>query len=92
MVIDILEGRDREEMSWDYQKKAPHAMELRRLYEDRNESWLDYDQMRQILHETGVEGLNPGLTVDEHTELFHTTDIFRIVELVIRGINRLGDL
>jgi len=92
MVVDILEGHGREEMSWEYQKNAPHAIEMRSLYEDRHETWLDYDQMRQILLEKGVEGLNPGLTVDEHKELFYTTDIFRMVELVITGMNRLGDL
>lgn len=91
MIVDILEGRERKEMSWEYQKNAPHALEMRRIYEDRDEPWLDYDQMQKTIIEKGIEGLNTGLTVEEHQELFHTTDIYRMVELIIKGIDKLSD-
>jgi len=88
MVIDILEGRDRPEMSWDYQRQAPFAEEMRQLFRDRGDPWWDYPEMIELIREKGIAGLNPGLTADEHRELFHTTDILRMVELVIRGLDR----
>lgn len=87
LLIDLLEGRDRPEMYWDYQKQAPHAVAMRELYQERGDHWWDYDEMRSLLLERGVEGLNPGLDASEHRELFHTTDLMRMVELVIRGLD-----
>jgi len=87
LVIDILEGRDRPEMSWEYQRQAPHAEEMRQLYQDRGDSWWDYPEMIELIREKGIAGLNPGLSPEEHQELFHTTDILRMVELVIRGLD-----
>ncbi len=88
LVADILEGRDRPEMSWEYQRQAPVAEEMRQIYEDRGDRWWDYPEMRQLLLDKGIAGLNPGLSVDEHRELLHTTDTMRMVELVIRGLDK----
>lgn len=89
LVIDILEDRQRSEMSWDYQRRAPHAEAMRQIYLDRGEPWMDYQEMIELIRNTGIAGLNPGLGKDEHQELFHTTDILRMVELVIQGLNEI---
>jgi len=86
MVIDILEGQDRKEMSWEYQKQAPAAEGMRALYQDRNETWWDYPEMVEFIRKKGIKGLNPNLTEDEHKELFHTKDVMRMVELIVKGL------
>jgi hypothetical protein len=89
LVADLLEGRDREEMTWAYQKNAPHAEKMQKLYDQRGDEWWGYDEMRNFLFEKGIAGLNPGLTEEEHRELFHTTDSVRMLELIITGLDRL---
>jgi hypothetical protein len=89
MVVDILEGKDRPEMTWEFQKNAPYAQEMREIYNQKNEHYWDYDKMREFLLQKKIAGLNPGLTKDEHVELFHTTSIERMIELIIKGLDEL---
>ena len=89
MVVDILEGKDREEMTWDYQKKAPHAEAMRALYKERGDSWQDYDEMITILRNKGIAGINTLLTEDEHKLLFHTRDPILMASLIIKGLGNL---
>ncbi len=87
LVIDIIEGRDRAEITWDYQKHAPHAEAMRALYDARHESWWDYPEMVKFLRGKGIAGLNPHLTEEEHRELFRTRDIMRMVQLIVQGLD-----
>lgn len=89
MVVDLLEGRERQEMTWDYQNNAPHAKEMRDLYVKRGDAWWGYDEMREFLLNKGVAGLNSSLTEEEHRELFHTTDAICMLELIVAGLDRL---
>ncbi len=77
-------------MSWDYQRQAPFSEEMRQLFRDRGDPWLDYPEIIELIRQKGIAGLNPGLSEDEHRELFYTTDIMRMVELVIRGLDGIG--
>jgi hypothetical protein len=86
LVLDVMEGQDRTEMTWDFQKKAPHAPELRTLY---GSDWWDYPDMVKFLRERGLAGLNNGLTVEENRLLATTRVPDRIVELILTGLRRL---
>lgn len=88
LVIDLLEGRDRPEMSWEYQRGAPHAEGMRHLYEARGE-WVTYQTLRDLAAELGVHGLKNGLQYHENAELFVTQDVSRMVELVLQGLGNL---
>ena len=89
LVIDLLQGRDRPEATWDYQKRAPFAPEMRTLYEQRGLAWMDYPEITDLLRHKGLTGINPILSEDEQVELFDTIDPFRMVELVLLGLSRL---
>ena len=79
-------------MTWEFQKRAPHAEELRELYRERGEEWWDYPEMIAFLRERGVAGINPYLEPTEHEELFDCRDPHRIVELILTGLARMtGD-
>src|SRR4029450_10009502 len=82
LVIDLIRGKDREEATWDYQKRAPFAPEMRALYERRRVEWMDYPEIVALVREKGVEGINPLLRKEEQEELFETVDPYRMVELV----------
>lgn len=86
LVLDVMQGEDRPEMTWDFQKGAPHAPELRTLY---GAGWWDYPDMVQFLRERGLAGLNNGLTDDENRLLATTRVPDRIVELILTGLRRL---
>ena len=88
LIIDLVHGRDRDEATWNYQKRAPFAPEMRALYERRGLEWMDYPQIVSLLRSKGIQGINPLLTDEEQTELFATVDSHRMVELVIRGLTR----
>lgn len=92
LVIDLLEGRKREEFTWDYQKQAPHAEAMRALYESEEQPWDDYEDMAAYLKTIGVDGLaeRNGLSAELNRELFTCRDIIRIVELVLAGICSRG--
>jgi hypothetical protein len=87
LVMDVIDGRDREEMTWEYQRRAPHAEAMRQIYADRHEAWIDYDEIALELREVGLTGLNPLLTEAEHRELFATRDVSRMVEIVLGGLS-----
>jgi hypothetical protein len=74
LVIDLIRGNDREEATWDYQKSAPFAPEMRALYEQRGIKWMDYPEIVSLFRMKGVEGINPLLRREEQEELFETVD------------------
>jgi hypothetical protein len=87
LAIDLLEGKERAEASWEYQRRAPFAEEMRDLYRRCGQPWLDYPQMMASLREIGVAGINPLLSEDENLELFHTRDTSRMIELILMALN-----
>jgi len=86
LVFDALDGRSRPELRWDYQKTAPYSEELRSLYQQRAETWDEYDAIADELKSRGLAGIKNGLTEDENRELATTRSAERIVELVLHGI------
>ena len=88
LIIDLLQGKDREEATWEYQKRAPFAPEMRRLYEQRGILWMDYPEIIDLLRRKGIGGINPLLTEDEHLELFDSVDPSRMIEIVLQGLNK----
>jgi hypothetical protein len=89
MVADLLQGIHRPEMSWEYQKGAPHAEAMRQLYASRGLEWWSYKEMTDFLRQQGVAGLRNGLTQEENQELFTTTDDDRIVALLLQGLRQV---
>jgi hypothetical protein len=88
LVFDALEGNSRPELKWEHQRAAPYSEELRTLYKQYGETWDDYDAIADELKARGLSGLTNGLTEDENRELATTRSGERIVELVLRGIQR----
>jgi len=88
LVIDLIHGNNREEATWDYQKRAPFAREMRALYEQRGIEWMDYPEIVSLFREKGADGINPLLRREEQEELFETVDPYRMVELVLEGMSR----
>ena len=41
LVMDLIQGVDRPEATWDFQKGAPHAEDMRKLYEAQGQPWMD---------------------------------------------------
>jgi len=89
LVIDALEGVTRSELTWEYQSKAAHSEELRRLYKEQGQAWDEYDDIVALLRKHGMVGLRNGLDVDENRELAATRSAERIVELVLLGLQRI---
>jgi hypothetical protein len=89
LAIDLLEGKDRDEATWDYQRRAPNAEGMRALYDQCGQAWLDYPDMVELLQKTGPSGINPLLTEDENRELFHTRNVSRMIELILEGLGKL---
>ncbi len=89
LVMDIIDGRGREEASWAYQRRAPHAPGMKQVYEDLKEEWVDYPAIVNRLRKGGLKGLNPLLTDEQHRQLFATRDVNRMVELVLAGLSKV---
>jgi hypothetical protein len=89
LVLDLLRGSDREEATWDYQKGAPNAIEMRQLYEQRGLTWLDYPAITEMLRSRGLAGLNPLLTPSEHEQLADSVDPLEIAEIILTGLNKM---
>jgi SLOG cluster2/TIR domain len=88
LVIDLLQGKERHEATWEYQKRAPFAPEMKALYEQRGIGWVDYPEMISILRKSGMKGINPLLSDEEQGDLFETVDLNRMAELILLGLNR----
>jgi hypothetical protein len=88
LAIDAMEGVSRQELSWDYHRAVPHSEELRRLYQERGQTWDEYDAIAADLKARGLAGLKNGLTLEENRELATTRSAERIVELVLRGLQQ----
>jgi hypothetical protein len=89
LLIDLIQGISREEATWEYQKQAPFAPEMKQLYLDRGLPWFDYPEMASLLQEKGFAGINPTLSKEEQVELAETLDFSRILELLLQGLNKL---
>jgi hypothetical protein len=90
LAIDLLEGKDRPEATWDYQRRAPNAEPMRALYDQCDQTWWDYPEMVQLLRDTGPAGINPLLSEEENRELFRARDIARVIELILKGLGNLS--
>ena len=88
LTIDLIHGKNRQEATWDYQKRAPFAPEMKALYERRGVEWVDYAEIVSLLGQKGTKGINPLLGDEEQEELFETVDPSRMVELVLLGLSR----
>lgn len=88
LIVDLLEGRARDEFTWDYQKRAPHAEAMRTIYDQEGEHWFDYPEMLKFLSDLGVSGLSRlnGLTQEQNRALFQTRDVPSMVELLLEGL------
>ena len=89
LLIDLIQGVSREEATWEYQKEAPFAPEMKQIYLDRGLTWLDYPEMVTLLRQKGFAGINPTLSEQEQVELAETLDFSRILELLLQGLNTL---
>lgn len=74
--------------TWDYQKRAPFAPEIRALYKQRRTEWMDHPEIVSLFRDKGVEGVNPLLCREEQDELFETVYHHRMAELILQGLNR----
>lgn len=86
LVIDALEGVERPELTWNYQKTAAHSEELRSLYRERGQAWEEYEDIGIYLRDLGIAGLKNGLTTEENRELGTTRSSERIIALILSGI------
>ncbi len=90
LVIDALEGRRRDELTWDYHRKMPHSEAVRDLYRRRGQQWVEIDDVADRLRARGMDGLRNGLTAEENRELANTRSTERMIELILRGLRGLG--
>lgn len=88
LIVDLLERRTREDFTWEYHRKAPHAEAMRELYKQQRVEWWDYPEMKSFVANIGVDGLSilNGLSAAENRELFACRDLPRLVELVLAGL------
>lgn len=90
LAIDLLEGKERPEATWDYQRRAPHSESMRALYGRCGQTWLDYPEINRLLRATGPAGINPLLGLEENLELFRCRHLTRVIELILKGLGNLG--
>lgn len=88
LVFDLMEGRDRPEMSWAFQRAAPQAPGMRALYEGRD-TWWGYREMTEYLRTRGFAGLNNRLDPDENRRLATTRVPALMIELLLEGLRRV---
>ena len=90
LLIDLIEGRTRDEFTWDYQKRAPHAEAMRVIYEQEGTQWFDYPQMAKYLSDMGISGLSRlnGLTEAQNRVLFRLRDVPALIELLLEGLGK----
>lgn len=88
LVLDALDGKDREELTWKYHQALPHASELRKLYADHGVAWDEFEHIAVELKACGFSGLKNGLTVEENRELATSRSAERIVELILHGLQQ----
>jgi len=88
LLIDLLEGRARDDFTWNYQKCAPHAEVMREIYEQEKTPWFDYPAMTTYLSGIGVAGLSRlnGLSENQNQALFRTRDVPSLVGLLLEGL------
>lgn len=94
LLIDLIEGRTRDEFTWDYQKQAPHAEAMREIYDQEGGQWFDYPEMAKYLSDLGVSGLSRlnGLTEEQNRALFKSRDVSSIVGMLLEGLGNALNL
>lgn len=88
LVLDALDGVERTELTSAYHRALPHALELKKIYEDRSAKWDDFESIAAELKTCGISGLKNGLTVEENRELATSRSVERIVELILHGLRQ----
>ena len=89
LVMDVIDGVEREEMTWEFQRGCPHSDRLREMYRERGDEWLDYPDVAESLRGRGLDGLAP-LPEDRHRELFAARHIEGILPPLLEGLGAIG--
>jgi hypothetical protein len=84
----IREKRQPQEFTREFQGEAVDALEESYRKYGGGKSPIDYEGCVAVLTGAGIGGLNNGLTEAENRQLMETTDLDRIVSLVITGLSR----
>ncbi len=88
LVMDVIDGVDRPEMTWDFQRDCPHSQRLRELYAERDDEWIDYPEMIELLRGCGLAGLST-LDADRHRELYSARNLEGILPPLLEGLGAL---
>ena len=81
-IVDLIEKKD-----VDLRKLAeetPSYSDFVRYYNEKNRDKIDYDVITDKIKNYSFDN---GLTLEENEELCHTTNILKIVSLVLKGLN-----
>jgi hypothetical protein len=86
LVIDAIEGIPREELTWEFQRKAEDMSDVRALYLAKGQQWDDLSDVSRELRRLGWKSLNNGLSETENRELAATRSAEAMVTLILRGL------
>lgn len=94
LVIDLIEQRDRPEMTTDVARANVENYDaLALLYQQHNQEFKTREELATEIKSYGIHGpaqaLRNGLSDEQNRELFYCTDPRRIAELILLGMTDL---
>jgi hypothetical protein len=97
-IIELIEKKRPKEITVDFQiKNDDNKKELFNEYSLLSSNHpeyqlppIDYEKMIHFFEETGVEGLNNGLSIEENKILFETRNIKEMLRLLFKGLSNIS--
>lgn len=88
-IVDLLNGNIAKEFCVEYQSKNSSFKTLYEYYKDKGEEdEINYERINSLFVEKGIDGLNNGLNAEENKKLFESKNIYEIIYLIFKGIQK----
>jgi hypothetical protein len=88
-IVDLLNGNTPKEFCVEYQSKNSSFKTLYEYYKDKGEKdEINYERINSLFVEKGIDGFNNGLNAEENKKLFESKNIYEIIYLIFKGIQK----
>ena len=89
VLIDTIEGKPRNESTWEYHKDVPFISELHKYYADKKLDYCKFKDLNEAISGESYSVLNNGLSEDENHRLAHTRSSTEMISLIIEGLSKI---
>jgi hypothetical protein len=93
-IVDVISGAQPEQFTNEYQFATGFLKEFKRACAQKSSVSIDYDYLYKFFQKHSIDSISNqnGLSAEENSVLFESTNIHELVFLVMKGLDRISKI